>query len=434
MTAPNRPLGIYSATSLVVASMIGAGVYTTSGFALADLGSRWVVLASWGVAGLVALCGALCYGAMARAITESGGEYVFLSRAVHPLAGFLAGWISLLAGFTGATAFAATALESYCRPVLATDLPLPPGTIAGGAIVFCVALHAFHVRVGDRFQNVIVTAKLLGLIAFVGYATWRLAQVPIASDNPPAATWTWLALANTLTWISLSYSGFNAAVYVTDEVQSAEQTVPRAMFWATAVVTLIYIAINAIVLWSGPTSELAGEADVVAKAAALTGGANFAAATRALVAVSLFTSISAMIMSGPRVYAKMSADGLFPVPLPKTDRAMMAAVVLQGGLAIVVVLVSNLQGLLDYLGFMLSVSAAATVALTFHWANRAGNNFKRPIGYPLTPIFYVAATLLFAAMTAYRKPWECAIASGVTVVSGLMLYWVMVGLGNRNRG
>lgn len=426
MTAPHRPLGFFSATSLVVASMVGAGLYTTSGISLADLGSRWVVLAAWIVAGMVALSGATCYGRLARAISESGGEYVFLSRAVHPLAGFLAGWISLLAGFTGATAFAATALESYCRPVVPTSVILPNGTVAAGAILVCVLLHAFQVQVGSRAQNVVVAAKLVGLAAFVAYAAWRLAGSAPWTEAPPAESgWNWFALANTLTWISLSYSGFNAAVYVTEEVEKPSRNVPRSMFWATAAVAVIYVAVNAAVLWSGPIDALAGVEDVVARAAQLLGGTYFAAAARALVAVSLFTSVSAMIMSGPRVYAKMSADGLFPVPLPKSKRAMTAAVLLQGGLAMVVVFLTTLQNQLNYLSFLLSVSAAATVALTLGQVRRRTGENPRALGFPLVAIFYVSATLLFATMTAYRKPWECAVASAATVASGCVLYAVL---------
>lgn len=420
MNRPGRPLGLPSTTSLVVASMIGAGVYSTSGFALADLGSRYLVITAWGLAGLVALCGAISYGALAREIGESGGEYVFLTRRVHPLAGFLAGWVSLLAGFSGAIAFAALALESYTLPVLPWELP--PGWLAAVVIAGCVLLHALHVRFGAGMQNSLVALKLFALVGLVLYGTWCIAFSEAIDLERGEARWSWLAFANTLTWISLSYSGFNAAVYVFDEVDKPDKTVPRSLVWGTLLVTVLYLAVNAMALWSGPVEQIAGKEDVVAVAAGLLGGRGFAAFARAVIIASLATSVSAMVMSGPRVYAKMAADRLFPVPLPSGDKSMTAAVLLQGGLAMALVFLATLRELLDYLGFMLSVSAAGAVATLFVIAHREGEHFKRPYGYPFTPAFFVGATLLFGTMTALRRPGSCATAAAATIASGCLLY------------
>ena len=164
--------GLLTLTALVVANMIGAGVFTTAGFTLADLGSPGRVLAAWAVGGVIAVCGAVGYGALARRLTESGGEYLFLARVLHPAAGFVAGWISLLAGFTGAIAFAAHAFESYVRPA---DSAVPPNLIAVAAILVATAVHAVRARFGAFGQNGIVVVKLVVLAVFVGLAGARWA-------------------------------------------------------------------------------------------------------------------------------------------------------------------------------------------------------------------------------------------------------------------
>ena len=167
-TTDRRAFGLPSATALVVANMIGAGVFTTSGFALQDLGSRGQVMAAWVLGGLIALCGALSYGALVRRMAESGGEYLFLSRFVHPLVGFLAGWVSLLAGFTGAIAFAASAFETYALPPAVRPDWLPEGMVGAGVILACGLLHARTVHHGLRTQNLVVILKLTLLVGFLG--------------------------------------------------------------------------------------------------------------------------------------------------------------------------------------------------------------------------------------------------------------------------
>jgi amino acid transporter len=210
--SPQRTLGLASLVSLVVANMIGAGVFTTSGFALADLGSPNRVMAAWAVGGIIALCGAVSYGGLVRHVTESGGEYLFLSRLVHPVAGFIAGWVSLLAGFTGAIAFAALAFETYLLPV--PPPWLPPGGLAVAVVVAGALLHGFRVGPGALAQNIVVAIKTLLIVLFLGAALW-LAPAAAGRDTAPlAANFDLPAFAGSLVWISLSYSGFNAAVYV----------------------------------------------------------------------------------------------------------------------------------------------------------------------------------------------------------------------------
>lgn len=423
---PRASLGAPSLALLVVASMIGAGVFTTSGFALADLGTPARVLAAWAVGGLVAICGAISYGALARHMAESGGEYLFLSRAVHPGAGFVAGWVSLLAGFTGAIAFAAAAFEAYVFPESARPEWLPAGAGAVGLILACALLHGVRVAPGVISQNIEVALKLGLLVAFLLYAattigTDRWQGAPLTNDAGEVARFDILAFATTLMWVSLSYSGFNAAIYIAGEARDPARAVPRAMLLATLAVTLLYLALNAVFVLAPAPEAIAGREDVAAVGARAIGGDALAHAARWVIALALVTSVSSMILTGPRVYAKMAGDGLFIPGLRRAVATPLRAVWLQAALACAVVALSGLRELLSYLGFTLGLSAAATVSSVFLLKRRPATAHIRAPGYPVVHIVFVGATLCFATLGAIRRPWEAG-AAIATIGSGIVLY------------
>lgn len=420
-SGPRKPLGMASTTGLVIASMIGAGVFTTSGFALADLGDPRRVLAVWLLGGVVALCGAISYGSLARFFNESGGEYLFLSRTMHPLVGFVAGWVSLLVGFTGAIAFAATAFEAYAMPTAQRPPWLPDSALAIGAIAAGALVHGLRARPGAWIQTAMVAVKLLFLLAFLAYAIALMTTGEWHFPSPKPPPFSVVTFATSLMWVSLSYCGFNAAVYVAGEVRDAQRTVPRAMVTGTLLVAILYFALNAVFVMAPPPHWIAGKADVAAITAEALGGPWLAHASRMVISLALLTSVSAMIMSGPRVYAKMAEDGLFPQWCRFQGEVPRWAVLLQAALAMVVVLLSGLRELFSYMGFTLSISSALTIASLFLLRRRKGAAAVPIPGYPWVPAFFVLATLLFATLAVLRAPWECAIGMA-TVAVGAMLY------------
>lgn len=431
MSTPSQPspppLGMWSATALVIASMVGAGVFTSAGFALAALESRGWVVATWIIGGVVALSGAVAYGALAARVRESGGEYVLLARQVHPFAGFLAGWISLVAGFAVPTATAAVLLEIYVWP-LVSSLPLErPGSVSVAAIALASLLHCAGVRPGVWLQTTIVACKVVGLLAMVGIGAWLLATGPGFEDDLPAVSKVNpFVVANALTWVALAYAGFNASIYVVEEVRDSERNVPRSMVVGTAIVVVLYIALNAIFVYSGPFDRLSGQQDIAAVAARMLGGPAMEFATRVLICSALATSVSAMTIMGPRVYAKMASDRLFPLPIPayQPGRAPWVAILLQAVLASVVVLSVGLKDQLTYLGFTLSLCSAAAVATLF-WPSQS----HRPSGLQLAAAgMFVAATLLYTTLTALRAPLPSAVAAGITVLSALVCYVLLTRL------
>jgi amino acid transporter len=419
--AAERRIGLGSAAILVVANMIGAGVFTTSGLALADLGRREPVLLAWGLGGVLAMCGTLSYGALARRIPESGGEYLFLSRTVHPLAGFLAGWVSLLAGFTAPIAASAIGLQAYLADSF--GVASRPEWIGTAAIVAAGLMHGLRLQAGLVLQNLAVALKLAIIGGFVaaGIVLAPAGSRGVTDDPTPLRL---SAFAVTLVWISFAYSGWNAAVYVAGEVRDPERNLHRALWLGTALVTVIYLALNAVFLYAADAAKLAGKIEVGAIAAEALGGPGLRRVVSALVALALFTSISSMVMAGPRVYARMAEDGLLPRLFAAGRSVPQAAVMAQVALALLVLWVSRLAALLGYIGFTLGLSAAGTVAALVALRRREGPE-RLPIPvYPWAQAIFVLATLLVSGFMAAREPAQAALGL-LTVAAGFPVYALM---------
>lgn len=374
--------------------MIGTGVFTTSGFLVADLKSPWLVLAAWAVGGFIAALGALCYGALARRIPESGGEYLFLSRTLHPAAGCVAGWISLVVGFSAPLAAAAFAFGEYARPWLPDGRPQWAGTLL--VLVF-TALHAAHVQRGAWVQNAAVMLKVLLIGFFVAFGLSRLhPQETLGPLDSPVSDF-----AIALVWVSFSYSGWNAAVYLGGEVRDPDRNLPLSLLLGTGLVTLLYLALNAVFLFATAPAALAGQLEVGRIAAQALGGPGLAQAVAALVALVLVSSVSSLIMAGPRVSARMAQDGFLPRWLGPTAGPPRAAILLQTTLALSMLWTATYEKLLTLIGFTLSLSTAATVVGLMRLRWREGPQLRIP-GWPVVPLLFLAFILFMTGFTAWR--------------------------------
>lgn len=418
--------GFWTLTFLVVANMIGAGVFTTSGFSIQSLGSPALVVWAWLVAGLIALAGAFSYGQLVKAMPESGGEYLFLSRAAHPLLGFIAGWVSLIAGFSGAIAFAATTLEEYAIPIRPDWLP--SGLIAVLSIVLAGAFHGLQPKLGAMLQNSIVALKLVLLVGILAFAATKMADLTQNGTTELSSRPTGLALASafagSLVWISLSYSGFNAAVYLAGEVDDLKRVVPRSLLVATVTVTIFYVLLNTVFVYANPMDVIAGQPDVAAITARSLGGPVFEAFVRWTIVACLMTSVFSMMMAAPRVYAKMADDGFLPQTLRfeyDQEAGPRTATWLQVGLAVLLVLLTSLQSLLAYLGLTLSLCAACSVACLFLPSLRNGRQWQLT---DLIPAFYLFGTLVSAIMLTISDPWQL-IGTVVTFSAGFVAYFLV---------
>jgi amino acid transporter len=408
--------------AIVVANMIGAGVFTTSGFALADLGTPGWVMFAWLVGGVLALLGAICYGALAAYLRESGGEYLFLARTVHPQAGLMAGWVSLFAGFTGAIAVAAAAAEAY----VADSLPefLPANSLGTLLILLAGLMHAVRLAPGAWLQNLAVAIKMIVLVAMVGIGAYALSDTPHQTVLTPTVeggtltgqAWSapgWGAFATSLMWISLSYSGWNAAVYVAGEARDPNRDLPRALLLGSAAVILLYLAWNLVVLLAAPAEQLAGRPDVAAVAARALGGDAWANAVSVVIVLALWTSVSSMVMVGPRVYAKMAEDGALPRWLAFRGETPRAAILMQVVLSVLLLHAYDLRTQLTNLGWILSVSTAAAVWGLLRERRRVGAEVLRLPGGALVAWIFLIATVGLTVVALQANPGDLSYAVGV---------------------
>ncbi len=421
-SAGERTIPLLHALALVVANMIGTGIFTTTGLLAEELRDPLWILGAWLLGGVLALCGADVYAELGAMMPRAGGEYVYLSRAIHPAAGFLSGWVSLIVGFSAPIAASAIAFASYVAAALPA-VPRVPAAI--GLIAVVTTLHMASVRWGSRVQTVFTAAKIALLVGFViaglavGRGTWGHF---VLGGGPPTSS----CLAVAEIFVSFAYSGWNGAAYIAGELKAPDKNLPRALLGGTAAVVILYVALNVVFLYALPPPAMAGEVEVGHLAAVSLFGPTAGSILSLLIAVALVSSVSAMIMAGPRVYLAMAEDGLFFRPFARRGRsgAPWASVALQGGIAIVLALSATFDQLLVYIGFTLSIFAALTVLAAFVLRSRHPDAPRpyRACGWPVSPILFLLLSLWMVTYAIVMRPAE-SLAGIVTLAVGLALYY-----------
>jgi APA family basic amino acid/polyamine antiporter len=430
--------GLTTLTGVVIASMIGFGAFTTSGFSLASLGTPARVLWAWLAGGLVALCGAVAYGELARRLPLSGGEYLYLSRTLGPWAGFQAGWVSLTAGFSGAIAGAAIVFEAYAAPLVGLS-GVPEGVLATGVILVFGLGHGLLARPAALAQNSIVAIKLLVLIVFLLVAasrwkvhSWSWSGVPGQVPETGLIQQS-LSFARSVMWISLSYAGFNAGIYVAAETRDPERTVPRSLWLGTVVVTVLYLLLNMVFVTAVPADRIVLQKHVAAIAAEAIGGVQLKTLISLVVCLGTLSSVAGMLMTGPRVFSRMADDGLFPAWFRSGPQSVQRTVGLQAAIAVaLVVFLRDYLSLLDYLSSVLAISSAVavgTLLLPVRGSAASGVfRFPHPI-YLVAAALYVVATAVIAVLMAVDDPRDL-LGALLTVVSGSVV-WMFFERGGR---
>jgi APA family basic amino acid/polyamine antiporter len=428
MAAP-RPLGAVHAAALVVASMVGTGVFTVTGELLVPLRSPALVLAAWAISGVLALCGAAVYAELGTMMPRVGGEYVYLSRAFGEATGFMSGWVSLIVGFAAPTAVGAIGFASYVHAVAPA---LPQTAVAVALIVAVTAVHMVDVRFGAGMQAGLAGLVVAVIVLFVAaaLATGRLAGANLAAAVPAAGAGGGVgagavagAFAVGLVQVSYAYSGWNGAAYVAGEVRDPARALPRALVLGTGLVTLLYLVLNVVFLCAVPPVALAGQINVAHIAAGALFGPRGAQLVSSLVALTAAGFVSAMMMSGPRVAVAMGEDGVFFRALGRLNRrgAPTLAVGVQGALAIVAVLTAAFERLLVYVGFTLTLNAAAAVLAAFvlRWREPASERPHRALGWPFSGVLFLAMSAFMIVLAVRERPIESAAALATLVVGGL---------------
>jgi Amino acid transporters len=440
-----REIGFFSATILVVANMIGTGIFTTSGFIIQELGSPGVMLLCWIVGGIFALSGALCYGELGAMFPLAGGEYVYLRESFGKLMGFLSGWISLIVGFSAPIAAATIAFATYFFRAFPNILPVEmnaplvnnsilivtPVTIIASVIIIIFSLiHSHSLWFGSRVQNVLTIFKLLLIVSFMaGGFFWGKGSMPRLFDTSHTASVFSSSFAVSLIFISFAYSGWNAAAYLGSEIKNPARNIPFSLVTGTLLVMILYLLLNLTYLYALSVADMSGVLDVGAKAAATLFGEQVSYFVAGAIAVGLLSVISAMVLAGPRVYFAMARDGVFfkaPAKLRGKHQTPIYSIGLQGMIGIAMALTASFDKLLIYIGFTLSLFAVLTVCglLILRRRNHRRHSAYKTWGYPLTPIIFIVGNLWIIFYSIKNKPLTSGYALGTIALGGLVYLFI----------
>jgi APA family basic amino acid/polyamine antiporter len=442
-----RVLEFKHTTALVIANMIGTGIFTTTGFLAGDLGRPSLVLGIWVVGAVIAVAGCLCYSELGVNLPESGGEYIFLREAWGPVWGFLSGWISFFAGFSAPIAAAALAFSDYFAHFFPSFAVTGAAANSGGSsgwfhtgpghllavglvLVFSV-INVVGLRLAARVQNLLTGLKLGVLLLFLGFAfamghgsVGHFSQVAMrtSTHSLPAQ------FAVSLIFVMFAYSGWNAATYVSGEMKTPERTIPASLVVGTLTVAAFYLLLNVAFVYALPLESMKGVVAIgEASAGALFGlrGGNFFSA---IMSVGLLSCVSAMVISGPRVYFAMAVDRcFFPTAARINPRwgTPIYAIIYQSLAAVLMILTGTFESLVYYIGFALIFFAALAVAGMIRLRRREGWRRLGVVnwGYPLTPGLFIVASAWMLFYTASMRPKESALGLLTILLGAGLYYW-----------
>lgn len=448
-SATSKTIGLVSLVCLIIGNMIGSGVYISSSYALGALGDARLVLVAWLIGGLHAICGAIAYAALARRVRLSGGEYAFLTRYVHPAIGLMAGWISLTAGFAAPVAAAALVFGEYILEE--KESTWQARCLATLWIAMCAGFHAINLRTGSWVNNAIIGLKMIGFSIFTATSLWFLQASGPAVRS--ALAWhqslletsyllqlfqpsVWMVIAVQLFFISLSYTGFNASIYIAGEIREDpltsnihEESRPSPQVWksmiaASIFVTLIYLGLNGLFLACSTSDRIISGGDYfVSNVAYDVGGKRLQWVMRITVVVSSATSVLAMTATGPRVFQQMANDRRLPQAFAAPGQVPRLAIVAQAAASAAFVWLASVKQLIDYLG--LTLTACGAVATSTLWFAYRELHSIRPVRWweHLALFLYIAgAAVLLAAAAQLQSPVQFWLCIGTCAI-GILVYF-----------
>ncbi len=423
---PPKTISLPSAISLVITSMIGVGVFTSVGFQLLGLPSGFPIIMLWVVGGLVSLCGALCYAELVAMMPRSGGEYHILREAYHPMAGFLAGWVSMTAGFAAPIAGIAMVFGKY---VSTLGLAVEPNTIAAVLIVLIAIIHLGTLRFIGGFLTTMTFLKVALIAAFIAGALVISGQQH-GSLAPKAGDWRLIAspeFATSLVYVMFAYLGWNGAAYVAGEVRNAQRIIPLSFTLGILIVMALYIALNAVFLWRTPWDAMRGKEEAGLIAAQAVFGERGGWWMGALISFGIISTVAGFTWSGSRVSQRMGQDmaGLRPLSKVNGWGAPHIALAVQTVIALILLYSGTFDQVINYLMCLLQISAmlAVLAVVVMRWRRPdAERPFRTPL-YPLPPVVFTAASLWILHFQSQKHP-GLFLWSVVTLVIGAAIYHV----------
>jgi len=412
--------------SFVVASMIGTGVFTALGYQLEATDTVFSIMLLWVLGGVAAITGAFTYIALASALPRSGGEYHFLSNIYGPAIGYVTGLLTVLVGFCAPIGASAIALDSYASNLFA--LPLGGFSLwSMGSLLLVFLVHFSHVRTGGNFNLLFTFLKVVLILIFV-LAGFFLIKEPMSLSHLPQKKDLDLIMSSgfgvSLVYVTYSYTGWNAAVYMLDEVKNPKRNVPIAIIGGTLIVGVIYLLVNYVLLYSTPMDVMAGQTDVVAFASERIFGQTGKLFACGLIAFGLLSNISAMVVSASRVIGRMGEDYKVLSVFAKTNSRNVPtfALALVCCIAFLVVANSTFKEVIEYAGFILSIFGLMSVVGLFILKFK-NPSLKLPFGgwfYPIVPAIYLIIKLGIIGYLLVDDPnriWHAGLTFGLALGS-----------------
>ena len=431
------------AINMVIANMIGTGIFTAIGYQVMEdaIPDAFSIITIWVIGGVLSLCGAFAYCEVASTVNRSGGEYSFLTSLYHPLVGFLSGWISLIVGFSAAIAALALAIGEYFLPILGVSKNLTISfigielsiqkIIATITILLVSFVHMRGIKIGGAFQNILTSFKLLlilGIITlpflFYNYTPSGINFIPTEKTTNTIFS---LSFAGSLVWVMFSYSGWNASSYIIGDLENPKKTLPFSLIVGTIIVTIIYVLLNFVFLYVASFNEIEGQLDVGNVVMQKVLGKSTSVVFSGLFSIALFSGISAMMIAGPRVAEQIGADfKLFKLLSKRNEHGTpISAIVFLSIISCLLVLFSTFKDMIEYIGITLTLFSVMTVFGVFivrikKMTNKLG---VKCWGYPLTPILFIAFSVWMLIYFFFSDPMKifwCAL----TLIPGVVIYFL----------
>lgn len=418
-------------TAVVIANMIGTGVFTSLGFQLLDIQSGFAILLLWALGGLIAVCGSMTYAELGSALPRSGGEYNFLTEIYHPSAGFISGWISATIGFSAPTALAAITFSTYLMtifPEINNDWLRK--IIACSLIVILAFIHSSNRKSSGGLQMIFTVMKVGVIILFCFGAILFAKNIQPVSFSPNSNDISTIfsgSFAVSLIYVSYAYTGWNAATYLSSEIERPQKYLPLILISGTTIVTVLYILLNFVFLSVAPIEDMQGKIEIGFIAAQSAFGGSVANFTGLVLSLLLISTVSAMTIAGPRVLQVIGEDFkvLNILSRKRKDGIPSTAIYIQSLIAIIFILSSSFESILVFAGFTLALNSFVTVIAVFVLRSKQ-LNLPRPyktFGYPFTPLIYLALTGWTLYFVIINRPIEVLFSLGI-ILSGLIFYYI----------
>jgi APA family basic amino acid/polyamine antiporter len=425
--------GLYTAISIVIANMIGTGIFTSLGFQVLELRTGFALLFLWLLGGISSLIGAMAYAELGTAMPRSGGEYHFLSRIYHPALGFISGWISFIVGFAAPAAAAATALSAYLMAAIGMypgEGLLNAGQITSILVILLLSmLHARSKRAGAGFQNIMTSLKILVLVLFiiVGLLSGADQSLDFIPHTDALKEIISPAFAIAIFFVSFAYSGWNAAAYIIGEMDRPGRNIPVSLILGTLLVSCLYIGITYVFLKVIPLGTMAGKIEIGFLFGQEVLGVNAGRVMGGLFCLLLFSTVSSLVIIGPRITQVMGEDypGIGWFSHTSVHDTPARAIYIQAGIAIVYLITSTFEQMITYIGFTLNLMTLLTVlGMMLHRRNQPSGTVRvyRVRPYPLLPVIFLLINTWIMIYGLVYRPFE-SFAGIITAALGLLVWF-----------